>query len=130
MCVCTNILKAFSTVECDIDNKSINRSRNNFWINIANDYQYFLIYDGSCPLDYCNDSSKVVTITPNEPNAQCFKGRGGKLCGSCKDGESYSLVLGSLECQQGCSHIYFSSVGHSVWDFRNFTDYWHDLSYF
>ena len=106
VCVCTNILKAFSTVECDIDNKSINRSRNNFWMNIINDY--FLIYDASCPLDYCNDSSKVVTITPNEPDAQCIKGWDGKLCelcGSCKDGESYSLVLGSLECQQGCSHI-------------------------
>lgn len=67
MCVCTNILKAFSTIECDIDNNSINkRSRNNFWINIADDY--FLIYEGSCPLDYCNDNSKVVTIAPNEPD--------------------------------------------------------------
>ena len=102
-CVCTNMLNAFSTVECDIDNKSINRSRNDFWINITDNY--FLIYDGSCPLDYCNDSSKTVIITPNEPDAQCFKGRSGKLCGSCKSGESYSLVLGSLECQQNCSHV-------------------------
>ena len=102
-CVCTNILKAFSTVECDIDNNSIKRSRNNFWINITDNY--FLIYEGSCPLDYCNDNSKVVTIAPNEPDVQCFEGRSGKICGSCKNSENYSLVLGSLECQQGCSHV-------------------------
>ena len=100
-CICTNILKAFGAVECDVDNQSIKRSRNNFWINITD--EYFLIYEGNCPLDYCNDSSKILTIAPNKPDTQCFEGRTGKICGSCK-GENYSLVLGSLECQQGCSN--------------------------
>ena len=108
-CVCTDeLVNADKIVECDVDNKLIKRSRNNFWISITD--EYFLIYEGSCPLDFCNDSSMVVAIKPNNPDTQCFEGRTGKICGSCKEGENYSLVLGSLECRQNCSNVYLLLV--------------------
>ena len=100
-CVCTDILQKF-TENCNIDYQSVNRSRNNFWINITTDY--FLIYEGSCPLDYCYDNTyKVVTIKPNKSDVQCLDGRTGKICGSCKQHENYSLALGSLRCHKNCS---------------------------
>ena len=101
-CVCANIVTKF-TQECNVDNQSVNRSRNNFWIKITD--RYFLIYERSCPLDYCK--VQIVSITPSEPDVQCLEGRTGKICGSCKQYEGYSLVLGSLQCQKRC---YNSSV--------------------
>ena len=99
-CVCNHMLK--TNAECSVDNKSIKRSRNNFWIDITDNY--FLIYEGSCPLDYCKDH--LITIPSNEPDKQCQEGRTGNICGSCNKHENYSLILGSLECKKGCSNVY------------------------
>ena len=102
-CICTDVLKQF-TEECSVDNQSVNRLRNDFWIKLT--ANYFLIFEGSCPLDYCINSTEVVTIKHNESDVQCYEGRTGIICGSCKEDEGYSLVLGSLQCQQNCTHIF------------------------
>ena len=98
-CHCANQLQRF-TEDCNVDDITIGRSSNNFWISFtANN---ILLHDGGCPLDYCKDIEVYIPL--NNPDVQCNDGRTGKLCGECK--ENYSLALGSLTCTQKCTKFH------------------------
>lgn len=46
-----------------------------------------------------------MIITPDDPDVQCLDGQTGKICGSCKEEENYTLGLGSLECRKNCDYV-------------------------
>ena len=65
-CICNKWLQPL-TQDCFIDNQSILRSRNNFWVDvhqIFNDSEdgFILIHNGGCPLNYCVNDPINVTI--------------------------------------------------------------------
>ena len=105
-CVCDKVLQPL-TQNCYIDNQSILRSSNNFWMGlqlaINGTDDGFVLYNGSCPLDYCTDTA--INITLDDPDVQCHAGRVGVLCGACN--ENFSLALGSLNCLP-CSNTYLA----------------------
>ena len=91
-CVCSPLLKKF-TQQCYINDLSIERSNNNFWVaQSSNDT--LIIHGFRCPFDFCKNISINVTLT--DPYVQCDFNRTGILCGECN--EHYSVALGSLHC--------------------------------
>ena len=100
-CICDERLIKL-TPNCFIDNLSIEREGNNFWISKANNYT-IIIHKFRCPLDYC--VIEAVNVTLSNPNVQCDFNRNGTLCGHCL--KNYSLVLGSLYCLS-CSNRYIA----------------------
>ena len=107
-CVCEARLKNF-TQRCFIDNSSIERMTNNFWVsqqtNDTGPIEGLIIHQGGCPFDYC--TSDAINITLDNPDVQCDNNRSGILCGTCKDG--FSLTLGSLHCLP-CSNAYLALI--------------------
>ena len=103
-CVCEEKLQTV-TQHCYIDNQSINRLSNHFWVALDRTPNYLVLHNGSCPLDYCTDTP--MNVTPEDPDVQCLTNRTGTLCGVCK--ESFSLVLGSLHCIP-CSNAYLALI--------------------
>lgn len=107
-CVCEARLKNF-TQRCFIDNSSIERMENNFWVsqqtNDSGPIDGLVIHQGGCPFDYCTSNS--INVTLDNPNVQCDNNRSGILCGTCK--ENFSLTLGSLHCLP-CSNAYLALV--------------------
>ena len=107
-CVCNKWLQPL-TQDCFIDNQSILRARNNFWVGVyqtLNDTEggLILIHSGSCPLNYCVDNP--INITLGDPDVQCHEGRGETLCSTCQ--ENFSLALGSLNCLSNCSNAHLA----------------------
>jgi predicted outer membrane repeat protein len=107
-CVCEARLKNF-TQRCFIDNSSIERTANNFWVsqqtNDSGPIDGLIIHQGGCPFDYC--TSDAINVTLDNPNVQCDNNRSGILCGTCK--ENFSLTLGSLHCLP-CSNAYVALI--------------------
>ena len=107
-CVCEARLKNF-TQRCFIDNSSIERTANNFWVsqqtNDSGPIDGLVIHPGGCPFDYCTTSA--INVTLDNPNVQCDNNRSGILCGTCKD--KFSLTLGSLHCLP-CSNAYLALI--------------------
>ena len=100
-CSCDVRISKF-TSECYIDNISIGRMYNNFWISKdCNDT--IILHEFRCPLDYCK--SDLVNTTLESPSKQCDFNRNGTLCGRCKT--NFSLALGSLHCLP-CSNNYIA----------------------
>ena len=106
-CVCEEMIQ-FLTKNCYIDNQSINRPHNDFWMAIrsVNDtHRGFVLHNESCPLDYCIETDMNVTLS--NPDEQCNVGRQGTLCGTCS--KNFSLALGSLHCLP-CTNSYLALI--------------------
>ena len=107
-CLCEDIIRNF-TENCYIDNSSIERTTNNFWLsqqtNDSGLVHGIMIHRGGCPLDYCKNST--INVTLDNPNIQCDNNHSGILCGACK--ENFSLTLGSLNCLP-CSNAYLAQI--------------------
>ena len=102
-CTCDKWLQKFGITECNIDDLSIERKKNSFWVSkLAND-SGLILHDGRCPFDFCNDN--FVNVYLSNLSAQCDFNRNGTLCGQCRD--QYSLALGTLHCLRcvGCSYV-------------------------
>ena len=105
-CTCDKWLQKFDINECNIDNLSIERKKNTFWISkLAND-SGLILHDGRCPFDFCKDT--FVNVSLSNPNAQCDFNRNGTLCGQCR--EHYSLALGTLHCLRCVRSSYIALV--------------------
>ena len=94
------------TDKCNIDNLSIERKRNTFWVSKQiNDYG-LIIHNGRCPFDFCKNENMEVPL--NDPIFQCAYNRNGTLCGKCR--EQYSLALGTLHCLYCVNSSYVTLV--------------------
>ena len=107
-CLCEDIIRSF-TQNCYIDNSSIERIANNFWIspqtNESGLVSGIMIHHGGCPLEYCKNN--VINVTLDNPNVQCDNNHSGILCGGCR--ENLSIALGSLNCLP-CSNAYLALI--------------------
>ena len=103
-CMCSEQLQKFST-NCYIDDLTIERTRNNFWVSQLGNTSGLILHKSGCPFDFCKNYSIKVTL--KDPSVQCDFNRVGILCGACKDG--YSLTLGNLHCNI-CSNSNISLV--------------------
>ena len=104
-CICDPDLSPYIT-NCNSTTGSLVRVNSNSWITYVNDTDPpgYVIHP-NCPFDYCQPSTKNVSINLNLPNgadAQCAYNRSGILCGAC--GEHLSLSLGSSRCLPCHSH--------------------------
>ena len=108
-CDCDEWLQML-TQNCYIDNLSVERTKNNFWISLDLTYKknYGLLFTQfGCPLDFCKIPPTNVTLDDQNSQSLCDFNRSGILCGSCMD--SLSLALGSLHCIS-CSNLYILLV--------------------
>ena len=108
-CICDSTLDPYIN-DCDDATSSVSRIGTNSWITYVNDTDApgYIIYP-NCPFDYCQPSTKNVSINfnqPNGPDTQCAYNRTRLLCGSCK--ENFSLSLAS-SCCLPC-HSYWPAV--------------------
>ena len=106
-CVCEDRLQEFN-VTCNVDNNSIERTSNSYWIGIVLDnktYIGLILHSGGCPFDYCHDTP--VSITLDNLDVQCNHNHSGTLCGPCK--ENHSIALGTLHCLD-CSNAYLALI--------------------
>ena len=107
-CACEDRLKHF-TQNCFIDNSSIERTTNNFWVaQLINDsglVNGIVLHQSGCPFDYCTNSP--INVTLDNPDVQCDNNRSGILCGACKP--NFSLTLGSLHCLP-CNNAYLALI--------------------
>jgi hypothetical protein len=105
-CVCEERLQKY-TNSCNVDDNSIMRASNTFWIGTVYENGTFggLILHSGCPFDYCVDSP--VSIHLHNLNSQCNHNHSGILCGSCVNG--YSITFGNLHCLP-CSNIYLALI--------------------
>ena len=104
-CVCEERLQAYTT-DCSIDDSSIGRSHNNFWVEALysnQSYEGLILHRLGCPFDYCVDTP--VRVNLDNHDVQCNHNHLGTLCGSCK--ENFSVVLGTLHCLP-CSSAYLA----------------------
>ena len=91
-CICSPLLRKF-TQNCYINDLSVERSSNNFWVaQMGNNT--LILHSSRCPFDYCKNITVNVTLA--DPDVQCDFNRTGILCGECN--EHYSLALGSMHC--------------------------------
>ena len=106
-CVCDERLEGYTT-NCFVDNESIERSSNTFWMDIHNKngtFEGLILHNGSCPFDYCTD--KKVNVTLNDLDIQCNNNHCGTLCGSCRD--NFSVTFGTLNCKI-CGNEYLALI--------------------
>ena len=94
-CICHKKIQKF-TPNCYIDDLSIERTRNNFWIAQTDIKSELIIYESRCPHEYCIENSINVTFMFSDLSTQCDFNRNGTLCGQCQ--KNFSLALGSLHC--------------------------------
>ena len=78
-CTCDEKLVKL-TPNCFIDDLSIERRRNNFWLSKYNN-DTIIIHRFRCPLDYCK--IEAINVTLSNPNLQCDFSRNDTLCGHC-----------------------------------------------
>ena len=103
-CACDKRLNPYHGVSCNVDNGTIKRVINNFWIMGLYDnftYHGLLLHQSRCPIDFCKESA--VEIQLENPDVQCDHNHSGVICGPCN--ENFSLALGSLHCLS-CSNVY------------------------
>ena len=105
-CTCDKWLQKFDITECNIDDLSIERKKNTFWISKLANHSGLILHDGRCPFDFCKDN--FVNVSLSNPSAQCDFNRNGTLCGQCK--EQYSLALGTLHCIKCVKSSYVTLV--------------------
>ena len=105
-CVCDKWLQDFGITECNIDNLSIERKKNTFWISKLANNSKLIFHDGRCPFDFCKDN--FVNVSLSNPSIQCDFNRNGTLCGQCR--EQYSLALGTLHCLYCANSCYITLV--------------------
>ena len=86
----------FEDPVCDIDTETVERGG---YIWLRYDTEYLKVHS-HCPLDYCNMSTPISVLHPDE---QCANHRSGVLCGACQD--NYSIALGGSQCLQ-CTSSY------------------------
>ena len=105
-CFCEDRLLKYTT-NCSVDDNSIERSSNTFWMGTVYNNETFegLILHSGCPFDYCVDSP--VSIKLDDLNIQCDHNHSGTLCGSCNNG--YSIAFGTLHCLP-CSNYHLALV--------------------
>ena len=108
-CVCDErLINKKYTTNCSVEDNSITRSSNTFWMGVAyNDtmsYEGLILHPG-CPFDYCVDTP--VSITLNDLDIQCDHNHSGILCGSCKD--NYSIAFSTVHCLR-CSNAYLALI--------------------
>ena len=105
-CTCDKWLQKFDINECNIDNLSIERKINTFWVSKLANYTRLIFHNGHCPFDFCKDN--IVNVSLSNPSVQCAFDRSGTLCGQCR--EHYSLALGTLHCLQCANNSYITLV--------------------
>ena len=106
-CVCDKRLQKY-TNNCSVDDKSITRSSNTFWMGVDycnSTFKGLILHDPGCPLDYCVDTP--ISITLDNLDVQCNHNHAGLLCGSCK--ENYSIVFGTVHCRL-CNNAFLALV--------------------
>ena len=104
-CICDPKLSRYIT-NCNSTTELLVRVSTNSWITYINDTDSpgYVIHP-NCPFDYCQPSTKNVSINLNLLNgadAQCAYNHSGILCGECQ--EHLSLSLGSSSCLPCHSH--------------------------
>ena len=104
-CACNKWLQIL-TDECNIDESSIERKTNTFWISTQTNDSGLILHTSRCPFDFCKDQS--VNVPLDNPSAQCDFNRNGTLCGQCR--EQYSLALGTLHCLKCVKSSYIALV--------------------
>ena len=105
ICACNKWLQNF-TDECNIDDSSIERKKNTFWISKQANDSGLILHTSRCPFDFCKDQS--VNVTLDNRSAQCDFNRSGILCGQCR--EQYSLALGTLHCLKYVKSSYIALI--------------------
>ena len=93
-CTCDMWLENFGVTECNIDNLSVERKKNTFWLSKQDNNSGLIFHNNRCPYDFCINEKLNVTL--DNASLQCDFNRNGILCGQCK--EQYSLALGTLHC--------------------------------
>ena len=104
-CTCEERLNQFN-VSCYIDDSSIERTTNSFWIGAVYDndsYEGLILHSGGCPFDYCLDMPANITL--DSLDSQCNYNHTGMLCGPCRD--NHSIAFGTLHCL-ACSNAYLA----------------------
>ena len=104
-CACNKWLQSL-TDECNIDESSIERKTNTFWISTQANNSGLILHTSRCPFDFCKDQS--VNVPLDNPSAQCDFNRSGTLCGQCR--EQYSLALGTLHCLKCVKSSYIALI--------------------
>ena len=96
---CNCLLHSEAFQNCSINNGLAYFSWNSTkWVNTENGS---VVYAQYCPFDYCNKCQATACVQinlPDEADFQCAYNRTGRLCGKCKQNESYSLAIGSSQC--------------------------------
>ena len=100
-CTCDMWLQNFGVSECSIDNLSVERKKNTFWLSKQDNNSGLIFHNNRCPFDFCKDEGLNVIL--DNANVQCDFNRTGTLCGQCRD--QYSLALGTLHCLN-CTNNY------------------------
>ena len=90
-CECDRRLHEYISV-CNVDSRSVKRE-GLVWLRYDEE---FLMINKNCPLDYCETSSKTISLS--HPDEQCANHRSGVLCGGCQ--RNYSSGLGGSKCLQ------------------------------
>ena len=104
-CTCEERLMQFN-VSCRVDDSSIERTTNSFWIGAVYDnyrYEGLILHSGGCPFDYCLDTPANITL--DSLDSQCNYNHTGMLCGPCRD--NHSIAFGTLHCL-ACSNAYLT----------------------
>ena len=102
-CLCDERLHTFNVI-CNVDQGSISRSPNTFWLmGLYDNFSYLgiLLHQSRCPLDFCVEHP--IEIHLDNPDIQCNHNHSGVVCGSCVD--NFSVALGTLHCLP-CSNIH------------------------
>ena len=105
-CTCDMWLQNFGVSECNIDNLSVERKKNTFWLSKQDNNSGLIFHNNRCPFDFCKDENLNVTL--DNASVQCDFNRTGTLCGQCR--EQYSLALGTLHCLQCANSSYIALV--------------------
>ena len=102
MCKCDERLRSFTNT-CYIDNLSIQRNKNTFWVSKDRE---LIFHKHGCPFDFCKD--ELINVSLSNSDVQCDFNRCGTLCGQCK--EIYSLALGTLHCIKCTNSNYIAMI--------------------
>ena len=105
-CTCDIWLQDFGVTDCNIDNLSVEREKNTFWLSKQDNNSGLIFHNNRCPFDFCKDEKLNVTL--DNAGAQCDFNRNGTLCGQCR--EQYSLALGTLHCLYCANSSYIALI--------------------
>ena len=91
-CICDEMLNNYTQRLCNMDNNTLSKDEQNFWIGVQLDenskYLGLVLYP-LCPFNYCLPPPVNINLT--YPDAQCSNYRSGILCGQCKENKSLTL---------------------------------------